>query len=214
MKRASGVPIPICFDDLCDPACTALLVYDMQVGIRRQVKSADTIVAACVRAVTAARSAKMRVVFTRHLSCPRAWMGATQYRTAMNWQRIEDPAAVTPWFLRDSPASAIIPELQPNDDELVLDKLAMSAFEGTPLAFALRDSNITGIVIVGIALEIGIEPTVRHATDLGFIPVLLTDACGAGHADAGQRALDTMRFVGEAILSDVGTFSDRLGQFR
>jgi len=186
----------------------------MQVGIRQQVKSADTIVAACVRAVTAARSAGMRVVFTRHLSCPRAWMGATQYRTAMNWQRVEDPAAVSPWFLRGSPASAIIPELQPNDDELVLDKLAMSAFEGTPLAFALRDSNITGIAIVGIALEIGIEPTVRHATDLGFIPIVLTDACGAGHADAGQRALNTMRFVGEAILSDVGTFSDRLLQFR
>jgi nicotinamidase-related amidase len=132
----------------------------------------------------------------------------------MNWQRVEDPAAVKPWFLRDSPASAIIPELQPNDDELVLDKLSMSAFEGTPLAFALLDSNITGIAIVGIALEIGIEPTVRHATDLGFIPMVLTDACGAGHADAGLRALDTMRFVGEAILSDVGTFSDRLLQFR
>jgi hypothetical protein len=44
--------------------------------------------------------------------------------------------------------------------------------------------------------------------------MVLTDACGAGHADAGQRALDTMRFVGEAILSDVGTFSDRLLQFR
>jgi nicotinamidase-related amidase len=207
MKQASGVAIPIHFDDLCDPACTALLVYDMQVGIRQQVKSADIIVAACVRAVTAARSAGMRVVFTRHLSCPRAWMGATQYRTAMNWQRVEDPTAVRPWFLRGSPASAIIPELQPNDDELVLDKLAMSAFEGTPLAFVLRDSNIRGLAIVGIALEIGIEPTVRHATDLGFIPMVLTDACGAGHADAGQRALDTMRFVGEAILGDVGTFS-------
>jgi nicotinamidase-related amidase len=214
MKRASGVSIPTRFDDLCDPACTALLIYDMQVGIRQQLKSADTIVAACSRALTAARSARMRVVFTRHLSCPRAWMGTTQYRTAMNWQRVEDPAAVKPWFLRDSPASAIIPELQPNDDELVLDKLSMSAFEGTPLAFALLDSNITGIAIVGIALEIGIEPTVRHATDLGFIPMVLTDACGAGHADAGLRALDTMRFVGEAILSDVGTFSDRLLQFR
>jgi nicotinamidase-related amidase len=214
MKQASGVAIPIDFDDLCDPACTALLIYDMQVGIRQQLKSADTIVAACVRALTAARSAGMRVVFTRHLSCPHTWMGATQYRTAMNWQRLEDPAAVKPWFLRGAPASAIIPELQPNDDELVLDKLAMSAFEGTPLAFALRDSNITGIAIVGIALEIGIEPTVRHATDLGFIPMVLTDACGAGHADAGQRALDTMRFVGEAILTDVGAFSDRLLQFR
>lgn len=212
MKQAGGVAIPIHFDDLCDPASTALLVYDMQVGIRQQVKSADSIVAACVRALTAARSAGMRVVFTRHLSCPRAWMGATQYRTAMNWQRVEDPAAVRPWFLRDSPASAIIPELQPNDDELVLDKLAMSAFEGTPLAFALRDSNIRGVAIIGIALEIGIEPTVRHATDLGFIPVVLTDACGAGHADAGQRALDTMRFVGEAILGDVGTFSVNLSR--
>ena len=212
MKQAGGVAIPIHFDDLCDPASTALLVYDMQVGIRQQVKSADSIVAACVRALTAARSAGMRVVFTRHLSCPRAWMGATQYRTAMNWQRVEDPAAVRPWFLRDSPASAIIPELQPNDDELVLDKLAMSAFEGTPLAFALRDSNIRGVAIIGIALEIGIEPTVRHATDLGFIPVVLTDACGGGHADAGQRALDTMRFVGEAILGDVGTFSVNLSR--
>jgi len=157
MKRASGVSIPTHFDDLCDPACTALLIYDMQVGICQQLKSADTIVAACIRALTAARSAGMRVVFTRHLSCPRAWMVATQYRTAMNWQRVEDPAAVRPWFLRGSPASAIIPELEPSDDELVLDKLAMSAFEGTPLAFALRDSNITGIAILGIALEIGIE---------------------------------------------------------
>jgi len=90
----------------------------------------------------------------------------------------------------------------------------MSAFEGTPLAFALLDSNITGIAVVGIALEIGIEPTVRHATDLGFIPMVLTDGCGAGHADAGLRALDTMRFVGEAILSDVGAFANRLRQFR
>jgi nicotinamidase-related amidase len=210
MKQANGIAVPIHFEDLCDPAATALLVYDMQVGIRQQLKSADTIVAACVRALSAARSAGMRVVFTRHMSCPRPWMGATQYRTAMNWQRVEDPAAVRPWFPRGSPASAIIPDLQPSDDELVLDKLAMSAFEGTPLAFALRDSNIRGIAIVGIALEIGIEPTVRHATDLGFIPMILTDACGAGHADAGLRTLDAMRFVGEAILSDVDTFSDRL----
>jgi nicotinamidase-related amidase len=214
MKRASGVTIPPRFDDLCDPAATALLIYDMQAGICQQLKNADTIVAACSRALTAARRARMRVVFTRHLSCPRAWMGTTQYRTAMNWQRIEDPDAVKPWFLRDSEASAIVPELQPNDDELVLDKLSMSAFEGTPLAFALRDSNVTGIAIVGIALEIGIEPTVRHATDLGFIPIVLSDACGAGHAEAGQRALDTMRFIGEAILSDAGTFSHRLLQFR
>jgi len=30
--------------------------------------------------------------------------------------------------------------------------------------------------MAGIALEVGIEPTARHAADLGFIPVLVQDA--------------------------------------
>lgn len=43
------------------------------------------------------------------------------------------------------------------------------------------------MAIAGIATEIGIEPTVRHAADIGIIPVVVADACGAGHEEAGQR---------------------------
>ena len=206
MKYANDLPVPVDLADLCNPRSTALLIYDMQVGIRSQIKGADHIVERCAVALSAARGAGMRVVFTRHLSCPKAWMGVTQYRTAMAWQKTTDPSAVKPWFLRDTPPTAIVPELLPNADELVLDKLAMSAFEGTPLAFALKDCGVTGVAICGIAMEIGIEPTVRHATDLGFIPIVLRDACGSGHAEAGQRSLDTMRFVGEALVTDVDLF--------
>jgi nicotinamidase-related amidase len=70
----------------------------------------------------------------------------------MSWQKTSDPSAVKPWFLRDAPGTAIVPELLPSED-LVLDKLSMSAFEGTPLAFALRDCGITGVAICGIAVE-------------------------------------------------------------
>ena len=94
----------------------------------------------------------------------------------------------------------------------MLDKLAMSAFEGTPLAFALRDCGIIGVAICGIAVEIGIEPTLRHATDLGFIPIVLGDACGSGHAEAGKRALETMKFVGEAMITEVDTFARLLAR--
>jgi hypothetical protein len=38
--------------------------------------------------------------------------------------------------------------------------------------FALRDRGITTLAICGIALEIGIEPTVRLAADLGVVPVV------------------------------------------
>lgn len=212
MKNVNGLSVPIELADLCNREATALLVYDMQVGIRGQIGGGDQVVDRCTTALSAARRAGMRVVFTRHMSCPKAWMGVTQYRTAMTWQKTGDPAAVKPWFLRDAPAAAIMPELLPNADELVLDKLAMSAFEGTPLAFALKDCGITGVAICGIALEIGIEPTTRHATDLGFIPIVLNDACGSGHAEAGKRSLDTMRFIGETMITDVHSFAAMLAR--
>ena len=206
MKHTHGLDVPQKLEELCNPRSMALLVYDMQVGIRSQIKGGDEIVARVGRALTAARAAGMRVVYTRHLSLPKSWMGVTQYRTAMAWQRKEEPDAVTPWFLRDAPAAIIVPELAPTSDDAVFDKLAMSAFEGTPLRYALRDCGILSLAMLGIALEIGIEPTARHATDVGIIPVVLADACGAGNQEAGERALASMRFIGEAVVSDVDTF--------
>ena len=207
MKQIRGLSIPSGLEELCEPRRTALLVYDMQIGICSQIREGARIIERCAVALAAARRAGMRVVFTRHLSCPKNWMGTTQLRTAMAWQRTADPEAVKSWFLRGAPASEVVPELKPSADELVLDKLSMSAFEGTPLSYVLKDCDILGFAIVGIALEIGIEPTVRHATDLGFVPIVLTDACGIGNAEAGARSMHTMRFVGEAIISDVESFS-------
>jgi nicotinamidase-related amidase len=114
--------------------------------------------------------------------------------------------------LRDTPGFAILPELQPLPSEAIFDKLAMSAFEGTPLAFAIRDCGITAIAMAGIAMEIGIEPTVRHAADLGFVPVVITDACGAGHADAAKRSLESLAFAGDAWFTDTATFCRLIGR--
>jgi nicotinamidase-related amidase len=210
MKKASELSLPLRITDICNAPHTALLVYDMQIGVASQIKDGAKITSACALALAAARKAGMRVVFTRHISSPRPWTGLTQYRTAMAWQNTDDPATVKPWFPRNAPSSAIVPELAPTDDELVLEKFAMSAFEGTPLAFALRDCGVVGLAIMGIALEIGIEPTVRHATDLGFVPIVLTDACGFGDSEAADRAMSMMRFIGEAELTDVATFATLL----
>jgi nicotinamidase-related amidase len=184
----------------------ALLIYDMQVGIKNQVKDGEAIVAKIREILETVRAAKIRVFFTRHMSLPKELMGTFQFRMAMTWQRVDDPKKVQPWFLRDTPGFAIVPELQPLPSEATFDKLAMSAFEGTPLGFALRDCGITAVAIAGIAMEIGIEPTVRHAADLGFVPVVITDACGAGHADAAKRSLESLAFAGDALFTDAATF--------
>jgi biuret amidohydrolase len=67
-------------------------------------------------------------------------------------------------------------------------------------------------VIVGVAMEVGIEPTVRHGADRGLIPIVVTDACGAGNPSAARRSLDALAFAGDAILTDAATITRVLAE--
>ena len=166
VHRAFGLDIPQTLEDVCDPTRLALVVYDMQVGIVNQIKNGQEITNKVLQVLEAARGAGIRVFFTRHMSLPKELMGVSQLRTAMAWQRVTSVSEVKPWFLRDAPGFHLIPEMTPLPSEAVFDKIMMSAFEGTPLDIALRDCGIDAIAIVGIAMEIGIEPTARHGADL------------------------------------------------
>lgn len=141
--------------------------------------------------------------FMRHLSLPKELMGVFQLRMAMAWQRLDRVEDVEPWFLRDSPGFQLAPEMAPRPSEAIFDKITMSAFEGTPLDITLRDCGVNAFAIVGVATEIGIEPTVRHGADLGYIPIVVRDACGAGHLEAGERAIAALQYLGDALFTDV-----------
>ena len=203
MQRAFGLDIPQRLEDICKPTRLALVVYDMQVGIVKQIENGPQITDKVVQVLAAARKAGIRVFFTRHMSLPKELMGVSQFRMAMAWQRVKSPEEVKPWFLRDAPGFHLIPEMSPLPSEAIFDKISMSAFEGTPLDMALRDCGIDAFVIVGIAMEIGIEPTVRQGSDLGYIPVVVKDACGFGHRDAAERSIANLEFAGDALLTDV-----------
>ena len=69
-------------------------------------------------------------------------------------------------------------------------------------------------IIVGIALEVGIEPTVRHALDLGYIPIVVADACGSRDKAAAKRALDSLVFAGGSLQTDVNTICPLLRRGR
>jgi nicotinamidase-related amidase len=210
MKNIFGLSIPETLEEVCDPQRIALLVYDMQVGILSQIKNPEQITLQVLKVLITARKAKVRVFFSRHLSLPKELMGMFQFRTAMAWQRADSPDQVNPWFLRDAPGFQIMPELEPRSTEGVFDKLTMSAFEGTWLDFALRDCGINAFIIVGVATEIGIEPTARHGADLGYIPVLVTDACGSGNEEAAKRSIESLKFAGDALITDTETICDVL----
>jgi nicotinamidase-related amidase len=208
MDRLRGLNVPQSLSDACRPEHLGLLVYDMQVGILEQIADPQNVIENVRDVLEAARAAGVRTYFTRHVTLPVELMGAAQLRMWRAWQRVDRLEDVRSPFLPDAPQTQIVPELRPTEREAVLDKLTLSAFAGTPLELALRGAGVVAIAIVGVATEIGIEPTVRHAGDLGFIPVVVTDACAAGNAEAGARSLESLRFLGDALLTDVAGFRD------
>ena len=212
MQRAYGLEVPQNLEEACDPRRLALVVYDMQVGILRQIRGGDAVTANVAKVLRVARDVGMRVFYLRHMSLPKELMGVFQLRMAMAWQRVGSVDDVKPWFLLDSPGFQILPEVAPLPSEAVFDKITMSAFEGTPLDIALRDCGINAFLITGVAMEIGIEPTVRHGADLGYIPIVVTDACGAGDPEAGERALASLRYMGDALFTNVAEIRDVLSR--
>lgn len=170
MERGYGLEVPQTLEEACHPQRLALIVYDMQVGILRQLKN----------------GAAIKATVGEVLQAESSWESSS---SAWRWRGSESRRS-RPWS-RGSCAEAIF------------DKITMSAFEGTPLDIALRDCGVNAFVLVGVATEIGIEPTVRHGTDLGYIPIVVADACGAGHEEAGARSLESLRYIGDAIVTDV-----------
>ncbi|HEV3391244.1 MAG TPA: cysteine hydrolase [Solirubrobacteraceae bacterium] len=211
MDQLGGLSVPQSLSDACRPDRLALLVYDMQAGILEQIADRETVLANVRVVLEAARSAGVRTYFTRHVTLPVGLMGVAQLRMWQGWQRVDRLEEVRSPFLPDAPQTQIVPALKPNENEAVIDKLTLSAFAGTPLELALRGAGVDVVAMVGVATEIGIEPTARHAGDLGFIPVVVTDACGAGNADAAARSMENLRFLGDAMLTDVAGFRAALG---
>jgi nicotinamidase-related amidase len=90
---------------------------------------------------------------------------------------------------RSSREAAILDELKPQGDEIVLNKITSSAFTSTPLDLILRNLGIDTLILTGVVTNGCVETTARDARDLGYRVILVTDACTALTESAHAQAL-------------------------
>jgi nicotinamidase-related amidase len=183
----------------------------MQTGILGQIPDGDRVLSNVQKLLAVTRKRGVRTVFIRHYFMPTELAGVFQLRQAKIWQGKAHASETRPLIPHGSAGFQLADGLEPRPDEAVIDKITMSAFEGTPLDIVLRDCGVRAYLIAGVATEVGIEPTVRHSADLGYIPVVVHDACGAGNHMAGERALESIRFAGDAIIVDTDELCALLG---
>jgi ureidoacrylate peracid hydrolase len=91
---------------------------------------------------------------------------------------------------------AIVEELAPQPGELVVKKTHYSGFARTRLEEELRSRGIEYLFFAGIATNVCVESTLRHAYMLDFWPILIADAA----MPAGPREMH------EATVFNVESF--------
>jgi nicotinamidase-related amidase len=87
-------------------------------------------------------------------------------------------------------ASEIVPQAGVQPGDLIITKRHWGAFSGTELEEQLRAAGVKTVVIAGIATNVGVETTARHAAGLGFAVVVVEDACTDRDADAHQASFE------------------------
>ncbi len=100
-------------------------------------------------------------------------------------------------FQPGSRGHALVDELSPAD--IVVQKVAYSAFYMSSLEFVLRALGIRSLIVAGILTNGGVASTVRDAHVRGYETFLLSDGCADFDVGAHDIALRSLAGISRAL---------------
>jgi len=160
--------------EILNPRASVLVVWDVQNALVNSIFNRDEFMNALNQTISAARKAKVPIVFTKITPYPRGFEPEAS-RYVFRSRR---------WGPRDLDLA-----VRPMRNDIVVNKNTWSLFVGTNVELLLRNAGIRTVVFTGIATEVGVETSARHAFALGFIPVIVRDAVSSYDREAHERSL-------------------------
>ncbi len=190
------------------PSCVLLVVdmlrYFVSPEGRSYLPAATPIVPNVVALIRAWRRTGGPVVFTRH--CHEG-----PHDLGMLGKFFSD-------YIRcGEPDSALVPGVEPREDEPVFRKTTYDAFLGTGLEDHLRSRGVSQVLVTGVLTHMCVETTARSAFCRGFEVFVAADATASSRETFHLHALMSMAdsvavvFGTEEILEKVGGTGRALG---
>lgn len=189
-----------------DPRSAALIVIDMQNDFcnsegyygrtRAGIADFQSVVEPVARMVSRARSHDIPVIFTRLVYAPP--------RGAMEERHTIKPRHWSAGGKRLEPESwgaAVVDELSPQREDLLIDKEGYSAFEGTALEERLRERGIKTLMVAGVVSYACVLATAFSAFDRDFDVVVVTDAIASWNGRLQRETGDIVDLLLGAAVS-------------
>jgi nicotinamidase-related amidase len=113
--------------------------------------------------------------------------------------RIGDDGPMGRVLIAGEPGTAILPELAPVDDEIVIEKPGKGAFYATGLSDILKEKGITQLVFAGVTTEVCVQTTMREANDRGYECLLCEEATESYFPEFKAAAIAMIRAQGAIV---------------
>jgi len=187
------LPLPCRIEDFLDPRRAALVMWDMQKGLAGRAPNVAAIRDNALKLLHAAERTDMPVIWSRHILPPLDLTTGPFLLFLMKKQKVDDPQKLVPTMQRGGEDTEFIDGLQPKPRHIVLEKSQPSLFVDTPLDLRLKTLGVDTLIMTGVATDIGIEFTCRHAAALGYFSVVIEDATGSYNREAHERSIAFLR---------------------
>ena len=176
---------------------TALLVMDFQKAVLQRLEDPAKILQKMAKAIAHARSNGIPVIYVVVSFRPGAPEIGNRNKSfsAYNNKEMWTPAFLSEW-------EQILPEIQPENDEVVVTKRRYSAFTGSDLEVVLRAKNIQHMVLTGISTSGVVLSTLREAADKDYQLTVIADCCEDRDTEV-HRVLTTKVFSAQAEVIDL-----------
>jgi nicotinamidase-related amidase len=184
-------PIPASVDDVLQPETTALVLWDLQNGLAGQAPALPDLTPRWHALMAAAREAGALIVRSRHAAPRPDLMDPVQrWRISRRTHGVNTPQTYMQPGAHDT---AYIEGFAPEPDELVIEKTVPSLFHATQADLRLRAAGVRSVVLAGVATDIGIDFTARHAMAYGYFVVIVEDACASYVPELHDHAMAILR---------------------
>jgi len=175
-------------------ARTALLVFDLLEGhVNRDAQSRERfapVIANVALLLAAARKAGAMVAYAHaDHRADRATSARTLRDTDNRLRPLRPGEPDGPLLTGGTAQAAIVKELAPRPEDLLVPKHRWSAFHGTYLDLALRTRKVDTLILVGGSTDVGIASTAFAARDLDYNLVIVPDACTSPEDDNHRQLM-------------------------